>query len=248
LLVDAIRVAGGAGLVLAGLTVAAPIPTFAMVGAGLAAAVPSFVRLVPTGTLRARAGLPAAVLIRGILTFAFFGGDAYVPLTLTSIRGTSATIAGLALTSATMTWTLGSWIQERGHRRWGPRRLVTVGFMLVLTGVTGFATLLSDRVPIMLGPVMWGFAGLGMGLAYSPITLTVLNQATPGREGGAASSLQLTDVLGVALGTGLGGAAVALGHASGWDPRSGLLMAFGMAAAVAATGLVVARRLPRRLA
>jgi MFS family permease len=248
LLVDAVRVAGGTGLVLAGLTVASPIATVALMGAGGAAAVPSFLRLVPAGTLRARAGLPATVLIRGILTFAFFGADAYVPLTMTSIRGTSATIAGLALTTATMTWTLGSWIQERGIQRWGPRRLIAVGLVLVMSGIFGFATLLSHRIPVVVGPVMWGLAGLGIGMAYGPITLTVLNLAAPGREGGASSSLQLTDVLGVALGTGLGGAAVALGHADGWDPRRGLLLAFGMAATVAAIGLAVARRLPSRLA
>jgi MFS family permease len=248
LLVDAVRVAGGAGLMLAGLTIASPIPTVALVAAGGAAALPSFLRLVPAGTLRARAGLPATVLIRGILTFAFFGADAYVPLTLTSIRGTSATIAGVALTTATMTWTLGSWIQERGIQRWGPRRLIAVGFVLVMAGIVGFATLLSHGVPVVLGPVMWGLAGLGIGMAYGPITMTVLNQAAPGREGGASSSLQLTDVLGVALGTGLGGALVALGHADGWDPRRGLLLAFGMTATMAAIGLGVARRLPSRLA
>jgi MFS family permease len=248
LLVDAVRVAGGAGLILAGLTLASPIPTVGLVLAGVVVALPSFLRLVPPGTLRARAGMPAAILIRGVLTFAFFGADAYVPLTLTSIRGTSATIAGIALTTATMTWTAGAWIQERGVQRWAPRRLIAIGFVLIMAGIVGFATLLSHGVPVVVGPAMWGLAGLGMGMAYAPITMTVLNQAPPGTEGGASSSLQLTDTLGVALGTGLGGALVALGHADGWDPRQGLLLAFGMTATVAAIGLVVARRLPPRLA
>jgi MFS family permease len=248
LFTDAVRVAAGAGLALAGLTVASVIPSIALVGAGVLIGAPAFVRLVPEGTTRARTGLPAAVLIRGVLTFAFFGADAYVPLTLTSIRGASATTAGIALTAATLTWTAGAWIQERWIQRWGPRRLVAAGFACILVAIAGFATILSHSVPLVLGPVTWGVGGMGMGLAYAPISLTVLHEAAPGREGSASSSMQLTDVLGVALGTGMGGAAVALGHASGWDPRQGLLVAFALTAAVGAGGLVLTRRLPVTLA
>ncbi len=248
LFVDAVRVAGGAGLALGGLTVASPVPTAGLIVAGLLIGGPAFIRLVPAGTLRARAGLPVAVLIRGLLTFMFFGGDAYVPLTITSIRGASATAAGIALTVCTLMWTAGSWVQERWIHRIGPRRLIVMGFVLILLGIAGFATLLWRSVPLAVGPAMWGLAGLGMGLGYSPISVTVLHEAAPGQEGSASASLQLTDVLGVALGTGVGGAAVALGHASGWDPRVGLLVAFAVAAAVGLAGLVVTRKLPVALA
>jgi MFS family permease len=248
LLVNAIRLAAGAGLLLAGLTVASVLLSIALVAAGLAIGVPSFIRLVPTGTLRARPGLPAAVLTRGILTFAFFGADAFVPFTLTSIRGASATTAGIALTCSALTWTTGSWVQERQLLRLGPRRLIVAGFGCVLVAIVGFATLLLHSVPLVFGPVMWGISGFGMGLAYAPISVTVLHEAEPGTEGGASAGLQLTDVLGVALGTGICGAAVALGHTSGWDPRLGLLIAFGLTAAVAVCGMAAARRLPTRMA
>ena len=46
--------------------------------------------------------LPAAVLLRGVLTFMFFGVDAYVSLTLEEYRGLSAIAAGIALTAATV--------------------------------------------------------------------------------------------------------------------------------------------------
>ena len=62
-------------------------------------------------------------------------------------------------------------------------------------------------------------AGLGMGLGYSVVSVTMLAYAEPGREGLTASSLSLTDVLGAALATGIGGAFIALGDARGWDPR-----------------------------
>jgi MFS family permease len=247
LFTDAVRVAAGAGLVLAGLTVASAISTVALVGAGGLVGAPSFLRLVPEGTIRARRGLPAAILTRGVLTFAFFGADAYVPLTLTSIRGASATTAGIALTASTLTWTLGSWVQARWIQRWGPRRLIAAGFACIIVAIVGFATLLSHSVALRFGPATWAIAGMGMGLAYAPISLTVLHEAAPGREGSASSAMQLTDVLGVALGTGIGGAAVAFGHTSGWDPRQGLLITCAMTAAVGAGGLVLTRRFPAAL-
>ena len=48
-----------------------------------------------------------------------------------------------------------------------------------------------------------------MGLAYSPLSLIVLREASPETQGTATSALSLTDSLGTALGTGLTGALVA---------------------------------------
>jgi MFS family permease len=86
-----------------------------------------------------------------------------------------------------------------------------------------------------------------MGLSYAPISVTVLGTAAPGQEGRASASLQLTDVLGVALGTGLAGVFVALGEGRGWATGSSLTIAFAVTLAVALGGVVAAGRLPRRL-
>ena len=51
-------------------------------------------RLTPPGTLRARPILPAAILLRGFLTFMFFAVDAFVPLALVEWRGLSLTEVG----------------------------------------------------------------------------------------------------------------------------------------------------------
>ena len=194
--------------------------------------------------MRAAAGLPAAVLVKGILTFAFFGADAYVPLALTSVRGTSTTVGGVALTAATLSWTAGAWVQERRFAVWGARRLVAAGFACVATAVALEATALWSAVPLAVAVGAWALAGLGMGLGYSPLSLTVLREAPAGHEGAATSALQLFDVLGVALGTGVGGAAVAAGDAAGWHPRSGILLGWTVAIAVASIGLALTRRLP----
>jgi MFS family permease len=247
-IIDALRVAGGSGLVLAGLTVASPGSTAGLIVVGALVGVPAFLRLVPPGTLRARPGLPAAVLARGLLTFAFFGADAYVPFTLSTIRGASATMAGVALTAATLAWTVGSWVQERKVATVGPRRLIRIGLGFIAAGIAGMATLFFNATTVWFGPVAWAVAGFGMGVAYAPISLVVLQEAKPGQEGRASAAMQISDVLGTAFGTGVGGAAVALGHGRGWDSRVGVALAFGIAAAVGLAALGVARRLPDSLA
>ena len=102
----AVQVALGAGLLLAGLQASALLVAVPVVLIGVVVLVPAFRSLTPEGTLRARPGLAATVLVRGLLGFAFFAADAYVPFAITTVRGLSATIGGLALTTATFTWTI----------------------------------------------------------------------------------------------------------------------------------------------
>ena len=75
----------------------------------------------------------------------------------------------------------------------------------------------------------FGVAGLGMGLAYSPLALIVLREAAPENQGAATSSLSLTDSLGTALGTGLTGAMVAASVRATGDAVSGLAVGFVIA-------------------
>jgi MFS family permease len=245
-LLDALAVAGGAVLVLGGLTIGNPLPTVLCVLAGGAVLTAGVRRLTPPGTLRARSGVGAAVLGRGLLTFSFFAGDAFVPLTLTAVRHTSTTYAGLTLTAATIAWTAGSWVQARLVGQVGPRALIRTGQAVVLAGVVGFATILVPAVPVGLAPVFWAIAGLGIGVAYAPTTLTALGWSNPGQEGRASAAVQLTDVLGTALGTGTAGAAVAIATQHGHGPERGLAFGFGSAALVAVVGLLLSPRLPTR--
>jgi MFS family permease len=238
----ALLVAAGGGLVVAGLSASQTTLLVAGTVAGLVIAVPAFRRLTPPGTLVAREGLPAAVLLRGALTFAFFAADAYVPLALVEVRGTSPTEAGLALTAATLSWTTGAWIQARRIGLLGARRFVRAGFAVVALGTVAFMAVLSPVVPIPLGVLAWAVTGLGMGFAYSPLSIIVLSEAPAGAEGAATAGLQLSDVLGTALGTGVGGALVAAGERAG-DTALGLVGAFIVAVVVAIVGLTITQRL-----
>jgi predicted MFS family arabinose efflux permease len=238
----------GAGLILGGASAHTPLLGVPMAAVGFVVAARAFVRLVPTGTLRLAEGVPAAIATRGLLTFAFFGVDAYVSYTLVELHDTSTTLAGVALTAATLTWTAGSWVQERRVRAVGPRTFVRAGFVFVAIAIAGMVAVVEVSVPIAVAVLAWGVAGLGMGLAYSPQSLTVLSFAPRGREGDATASLQICDVLGVALGTGAAGAVVAAGDTAGWAKDTPLLFAFASLGVVAVLGAIAAGRMPARLA
>jgi MFS family permease len=244
---NAVVLVAGVALVLGGLGAHQVPLAVGLVVVGAIPAAWAFIRLVPMGTVRLRPGLPAAVAARGVLTFAFFGADAYVSLAVTDGHDASTWIAGLALTGATLAWTTGAWIQQRVVLRRGPRWLVQRGFAVIAVGIAVLALALRPGVPVAATVVAWTIAGFGMGLSYAPISVTVLGTAEPGQEGRASASLQLTDVLGVSLGTGLGGVFVALGDGRGWATSSSLTLAFAMTLAVAAAGVAAAGRLPRRL-
>ena len=103
-------------------------------------------------------------------------------------------------------------------------------------------------MPIIVPFAGWTLGGFGIGLAYAPISLTVLRSAEKGREGATSASLQLTEQLGIALGIGAGGAAVAVGDGLGWAPTTGIGIAWLVGAAVAIAGVLIATRLPGPLA
>ncbi|MBX3286236.1 MAG: MFS transporter [Actinobacteria bacterium] len=236
----------GVGAVLAG-TADAPLGlAVVLVAVGLPVAAWAFVGLVPAGTLHLRPGVPATVGVRGILTCGFFAADAYVPLAITDGRGAATWVAGAALSMASVLWATGSWVQARLIDRVGPRRLDRAGFALIGASVA-LVLGVAQGLPVGLAVVAWGIAGLGMGVAYAPLSLTVLAAARPGEEGAASAALQLSDTLGVAVGTGVGGSIVALGDARGWAVSSGVAVVFAASLVVLLGGVLAAGRLPERV-
>lgn len=235
----------GVGAVLAAPDLGVGIAVVGVV-VGLPAAAWAFTVLQPPGTTRLAPGVPATVAVRGLLTWAFFGGDAYVSLALVDGRGAPTWVAGISLSIAAVAWTVGSWIQARVVERLGPRRVVGIGMGIVTVGIVVMFVSLAE---LALGApvVAWGIAAAGMGLAYPTLSVTVLALAAPGSEGAASSALQLSDVLGQAIGTGLGGGIIAIAASQGWSSSSATKLVYVMAFAVALGGALASRRLPARL-
>ncbi|MGB6059162.1 MAG: MFS transporter [Microthrixaceae bacterium] len=129
--------------------------------------------------------------------------------------------------------------------RAGSSRLVGSGGLLLLIGACGMIASLSQRVPIGAWVLSSATMGLGMGLAYTTISVVALAEAEPGREGAATSALQMSDILGVALGTGLAGVMVAVGARFEGAGATALACVFGSSAVVAFLVAALAPRLSR---
>jgi MFS family permease len=255
-LIPATRVAAGAALVLAGLTSGSWL-ALPLVAAGALVGLGPLRGLLPAGTLVLSRGLPAVVAVRGLLTFAFFSTDTFVPLAVTAVRHRSTMVAGFAVSAATMLWTAASWTQARLSRRWSGRRLVMVGLGIIAVGIALVLLSLSDAVPVAVIVLGWAVGGYGIGLSYSPLSSLTLRAAEDGREGAASASLQLSDTLGTALGAGVSGAIVAMlssgvvsvgsvteSGTAGTDAQHALMLAFAVSLGVALAAIVAARRLP----
>jgi len=239
-------VVAGAGGVLASLS-SGVVPVVAAGGiAGSVVLTVSLRRLMPPQNLTARPGLAATIFSRSLLTCCFFAGDAYVPYAIVTVRHAPTALAALALTASTLSWTAGSWVQARCIARYGPRRLVRPGECLVAVGLGVMCVALLPTVPAALAVVAWAIAGAGIGTAYAPLSVTTLDRAAAGEEGRATSALQLCDVLGQALGTGVAGAIVAAAGA-GIGHGPGVALAFSFGIVVALTAVIVGARLPGQL-
>ena len=242
-LTDGLRTAAGAAMILAGLTLAAGSgAVLAGVALVAAAASPGCPRCAagPARNPDRTSRVPATIASRGLLTFAVLRRRPYVTLAVTAVRHRSPVVAGIAVTGATLAWTAGAWAQARLSDSWEARRLVRIGLVIILAGIAGMVLMLQPAVPVAEGLAAWTVAGLGMGLAYAPLSLMMLRNARPGQEGQASASLNLADVLGTAIGIGVGGAAVAA--AAGSDLRLGITVAFAVAAAVAMVALALTGR------
>ncbi len=241
-LVAALVAAAGAALLVGGLGASDPLVAVAGSVLGVALLLPAYRWLTPPGTLLLATGVPAAIFLRGLMTFSFFAADAYIALLLQTWRGTPATLTGVVFTVTTIAWTLGTWTQARRIDRYGPRRFVALGFACIAVG--GLLTLpVIAGAPPEIAVLTWAIPGIGMGFMYSAVTLVVLRGVEGSEQGSASSSLQLSDILGMTLGAGVAGAITAAGTRTGSEGLGPALAAvFALSIGSAVFGVIASGR------
>lgn len=235
----------GCALLLIGLAVPFIPAAAVLVLAGGLVGLRTLYKIMPPGTVQMASGLPAAVVMMGLISLPFFGAEAFLPLMLTEVRDQTPTLGGAALAVAGITWAAGSWLQARRAGEWPPYRVIVGGLALVVIGVAGAALSVWSAVPASTAIVAWGVAGLGMGLAYQTVTLAVFRAAREDEMGGAAASMEITNVLGVAVGTGIGGVVIAIGDSVDWQTSSSVAIIFGLMAAFTVVAMLFAGRVRR---
>jgi MFS family permease len=203
---------------------------------GLLMALAAAWRLLPAGSLRAAPGLPSVIALRGLLAAAFATAEVFLPLALTRDQGFSLLHAGWVLSSGALFWSLGSSLQARLTEPAQRRRGLQAGLLLVSAGI-GSVALVLTLAPAGTGAAVglvgsWMLSGLGVGLAFPILSVQLLKASAPEEQGRHASALQLADALTTTAALAAAGLLVLQGM--GW--------VMALAAALAATGAVCARR------
>jgi hypothetical protein len=231
---------------IAALEAAGQHPSFITVGAavvGAGALVWGLSGLLPAGTWRVQRGVPAPIVLRGLLAGAFFGTESLVPLTLTLQHGLGALSAGLPLVITGLTWTLGSWWQGRESVRVEQRvNLIRAGFLFVTAGAVGVAIAAQPGAPGWLVYLVWAPAGIGAGLTMSSVGVLLLLFTTDADRGADSAALQLSDTVTTAITTGIGGVLIAAAAGGLFGYTTAFTVLFVLMALVAVLGLLLARQ------
>jgi MFS family permease len=227
---------------IAALSWAAQHPSFTTLWlglAGLAALVPALRVLLPRGTFTARPGLPATVLARGVFAGAFFGVEAFVPLTLTAVHGFSPAMSGLPLTVGACGWAAASHWQGRKPDLDRPV-LIRAGLLTLSAALAAMALVGADWGLAWLVLPLWLVAGAAMGLAIPSISVLSLDYAAPRDRGFVSSALQVNDMTFAAITVGLGGVMLAT-FASTAAPSAAIVPLNLLLAGLALLGALVFR-------
>ena len=195
--------------------------------------------LTPSGTLRAGRGLPSVIGTRGLMSAAFFCGQAYIVLVLQLRWGLTPAQAGLALTVVGVVWAIASQVQARLNRRLTSERAMVIGTaMLLVATVLLWVAVLLDLAPIVAGGA-FVLAGAGMGLGFTRTGVAMLAASTDRDRGFNSSALTIADSIGAALALSLCGIAYAAAERANVDP---FLAVFGFAVIAAVGALGAASR------
>lgn len=217
--------------------------SIALLVAGVVLLAVGLPRLMPPGFFRFGGGIPAVIVVRGLIAGAYFGAEAFIPLMLVETRGISLLLAGGVLTIGALGWSTGSWIQARPRFHLRRDRIVALGTGFIAIGLALMA-LIAWLPQLWIGLVVlsWVFAGLGMGLAYASTSLAVMSLSPANAQGRNASSLQLSEALGASVFTAVAGTIFAGLHALG-DPPVTFAAVIAAMTVIALVGITFAVRI-----
>jgi predicted MFS family arabinose efflux permease len=198
--------------------------------------------IVPFRLFRHRMVLAAG--INGFLSgMAMFGAISYVPLFLQHVNGMSATAAGFVLTPFVLGWVAMSIVSARLVLRVGYRTLAVAGmtclaaaFLLLTRWSPGLSQAAAMRDALL--------GGIGMGLTFVPMLLSVQSAVARTDLGAATSLTQFLRTIGGAVGLSVMGAVMVRRLAAGLSMAEALHGVFVVGLGVSLLALVSAFLVP----
>ena len=190
-----------------------------------------------------RAANVVSLLSTAVMCNLFFFLSLFFQLAL----GYSALEAGASLLPLTAVIVIAAPLAGRVSDRLGPRWPISCG--MALLGLALFALALTDNEGGIRAMLPWlVLAGAGIGMTSTPTTAAALDAAPPGQAGMAAGLLNVSRLVGLSVGIATMGAILsaggvdilATGAGAGERFADGLSVAFGLNAAIAIVGGMVA--------
>ncbi|KOP68431.1 MFS transporter [Bacillus sp. FJAT-18019] len=228
----AVQLTIGTGMLLAGLSLITDWKGIVLSVAGLLVLIQPLRKLLPEGTLSARAGLPATIASRGFFVACYNATESYVVLALTDVKKLPADLAGLIVAAGALSWSSAAWLQSKldykDHGK-GRKKRVTIGIGFMIIGV--LSVLLAVSLPeggIEFAVISQLFTGFGIGLAHPTTGAIALEHAKAGEEGEISASLQFTDAFSPGLSIGIGGALIAISQSLDLGILTGILLALSL--------------------
>ncbi|MFF2094207.1 MFS transporter [Paenibacillus sp. NPDC058174] len=228
----ALLLAVGTGLLLAGLGSITSWKGIVLTVAGILIMILPLRKLLPAGTFRARRGLPATIISRGLFVACYNATESYVVLALTDVKKLAADLAGLIVAAGALSWSAAAWLQSRFDAKdhgTGRNKRITAGIGLMVIGV--IAVMFAVSLPeggIVYAVISQIFTGFGIGLAHPTTGAIALQQANKGEEGEISASLQFTDAFSPGLSIGIGGAFIAISQTMNWGLLTGIMLALSL--------------------
>jgi EmrB/QacA subfamily drug resistance transporter len=161
--------------------------------------------LLPLGVL-GEASIWRANLLSALVSGAFVGCIAFLPIYFAAVRGLSPAESGVALLPLAVAAALGAAMSGRVMSRTGSiMRLPAVG-LAVAALLLGFAAMTAGGLPVWLLSTVLGLVSVALGTSFPTVQVVVQLAAGQERLGSATASVQFTRSLGAATGTALVGA------------------------------------------
>lgn len=150
-----------------------------------------------------------AALLAGM---ALIGITTFLPMYVQGVLRQSPLVSGLALTVMVLGWPIGATFAARSFGRFGLRRILLAGSLLIPAGSAGFLALGSDT-PVGVAAAGSLVMGLGMGLLSTASIVLIQEIVSWSERGSATASNIFSRNLGSTLGAAVFGAVMNYGLA-----------------------------------
>jgi MFS family permease len=168
---------------------------------------------------------------------------AYLPLLLTLQHDFSPSRAGVTLSITGVCWAFGSWLQGREHRI-ERVNVLRAGLAFMTGGLLVTSLLAWTGAATWFGLIGWAFAGIGMGLSSSSLSVLTLDLSDHNNSGRNSSAAQMAGTMSISTALAISGTLLAFNSD---DPQPWVFGAIITAGAfLALMGLLTAGRVRQR--